>query len=88
MDEDTPLDPMSLMSHFSVSTIIVSFIFGVIGIYLFRFGKKTLNYPVIFTSVAMMVYPMFTTGWFQDWGVGIGLCALAYYFTKTANQTG
>jgi len=88
LDEENLADPMAMLSHFSMSTIIVSFIFGVIGIYVFRHGKKTLNYPVIFISIAMMIYPMFTSGWILDWGVGLGLCGAAYYFDKNANQTG
>ena len=87
--EDIDLEnPMAALSHFSMSTIIVSFLFGVIGIYVFRHGKKTLNYPLIFTSVAMMSYPLFTSGWLMDWGVGIALCALAYYLNQNANLTG
>ncbi|MGZ3721758.1 MAG: hypothetical protein ACXVA9_02430 [Bdellovibrionales bacterium] len=89
MDEEDLANPLgSMLSHFSVSTIIVSFVFGVIGIYVWRHGKKTSNYKVIFTAIAMMIYPMFTSGWIMDWAVGIGLCWLAYYFDSNANLTG
>jgi hypothetical protein len=88
MDMDDQLaDPMAMLSHFSMSTIIVSFVFGVIGLFVFRHAKKNLNYPLLFTSIAMMIYPMFTAGWILDWGVGIFLCALAYYLNENHNLT-
>ena len=80
--------PMDLGLHFSASQIIASLIFGVIGIYVFRLGKRNLNYPLIFVSIALMVYPMFTSGPLQDWGIGIGLCAVAFQLHKNANLTG
>lgn len=87
MDEQT-VDPLSLLSNFSMSTIIVSFVFGVIGFYVFIYGKKTANYKLIFTAIAMMIYPMFTSGWLMDWAVGLGLCGLAYYLKNNADLTG
>jgi predicted permease len=83
-------DPFAMLSHFSTAAIVCSFIFTVIGIYLFRYGKKQLNYPIIFIAVAMMIYPMFTltAGWFINLGIGASLCAFAYYFDQNANLTG
>jgi hypothetical protein len=88
MDLDEGLGGLGLGFHFSVSQIIASLLFGIIGFYVFRFGKRTLNYCVILTGVALMIYPLFTSGPLQDWGVGILLCGLAYYFHSTANRTG
>lgn len=82
------LDTTGLDFHFTTSQVIASLLFSVIGIYLFRLGKKTASYSLAFTSIALMVYPMFTTGWLQDWGVGLLLCGLAYYFHNYANLTG
>ena len=62
---------------FSFSGLMSSFIFGVIGIYLFREGKRRLNFAVLFIGIALMIYPYFTHGPLLDWGVGIGLCFLA-----------
>jgi hypothetical protein len=64
---------------FSYSALMSSFIFGVIGLYLFRAGKKMTNYVWMAIAVALMVYPMLVHGWFLDWGIGIALCAVAYY---------
>jgi hypothetical protein len=90
MNEDIDLaNPFgSLLSHFTMSQILASFIFGVIGIYVFRHGKKTSNWKVCFVAIALMLYPMFTTGWMWDWGVGIGLCWLAHYLDTHENLTG
>lgn len=87
-DEMDISNPMGMLPHFSASQILASLIFSVIGIYVFRHGKKTLNYPVILTGVVMMIYPLFTSGWLQDWGVGIALCMAAYYFNERGNSTG
>jgi multisubunit Na+/H+ antiporter MnhE subunit len=88
MDDVDLANPMGMLSHFSISQIIASLIFSVIGIYVFRHGKKTTNYPLIFTAIAMMAYPLFTKGWLQDWGVGLVLCGIAYYFNENHNLTG
>jgi hypothetical protein len=64
---------------FSFSAIMSSFIFGVIGFYLLRDGRKKENYTWIFIGVGLMVYPLFVHGPWLDWGVGFGLCWLAYY---------
>jgi hypothetical protein len=84
VDENLPMD---LGFHFSTSQIVASLLFGVIGFYVFRFGKKTLNYRVIFCGVGLMVYPLFTSGPLQDWGVGCALCGAAYYFHQNGNMT-
>lgn len=81
-------DFSSLGFHFTWSQIIASLFFGVVGFFVFKHGKKDLNYSLIFTGIALMIYPMFTSGWVQDWGVGVILCGLAYYFDKNHNLTG
>jgi hypothetical protein len=90
MEEDVDLaNPFgSLLSHFTLSQMAASFIFGVIGIYVFRHGKKTANVKLVFVAVVMMAYPMFTSGWMWDWGIGIALCWLAHYLDQNENITG
>jgi multisubunit Na+/H+ antiporter MnhE subunit len=66
--------------RFTASSLIAGFIFGVIGIYLFREGKRQVNYTWVFTGMGMMVYTMFTQAAWQDWGIGLALCAAAYYY--------
>ena len=85
MDQDMPLD---FGIHFTWSQIIASLVFTVVGVYVFKLGKKTLNYPLIFTAAAMLIYPVFTHSVLQDWGIGLALCGLAYYFHSNSNLTG
>lgn len=74
------LNPLGL--NFSLSTIAAGFVFGVIGFYLFRYAKKKVNYPLILISVLLMTFNMFTSSPWQDWGVGVVLCAIAYYISQ------
>jgi hypothetical protein len=60
--------------------IVCSLIFSVIGVWLFRKAKKETNFTLLFIAVALMFYSYFTKGPLADWGVGLGLCGLAYYF--------
>lgn len=64
---------------FSFSSLLASFTFGVIGIAVFREGKKRAEFDLIFIGIAMMVYPYFTNGPWMDWGIGLLLGALAYF---------
>ena len=83
MDEtDLPIDPNQVASlfHFTASGLISGLLFGIIGMYVFRQGKKRLNFKVTFLGIAMMVYPYFTKGPWGDWGIGIALCAATSYF--------
>ena len=64
----------------SFSGVMSAFIFGVIGFYLCKEGRKHVNYAWLFIGIALMVYPIFVHGPLLDWGLGFGLCALAYYY--------
>ena len=60
MDETgLPVDATQISSllNFTASGIISGLLFGIIGMYVFRQGKKRLNFKVTFLGVAMMVYP-------------------------------
>ena len=68
---------------FTASSLISGFVFGVIGIYLFRAGKKEVSFSWVLIAIALMSYTFFTAGtaygaWL-DWGIGLALCALAYW---------
>lgn len=68
----------SLM-HFSASSLIAGLIFSVIGFWLYKEGRRRTNLSLVVIAVLLMLYPMFTQNPWQDWGVGISLCALAKY---------
>ena len=68
---------------FSPSSLIAGFVFGVFGLYLFRWGKKDANFSHLFTGLALMIYPYFVSGVFLTWGIGFSLLGVAYF---TRNQ--
>lgn len=70
---------MASSLDFSISSIFSSIIFGIVGMWLVRQGKRNLNFRILAIGLAMMFYPYFTKSIFADWSIGIGLCGLAYY---------
>ena len=75
MDDNPALE---LLSGFSVSALIAGVIFGIVGYYVYRWGKKNFNMRVRLIGVALMIYPYLTPTAFLTWAVGFGLCFLAY----------
>ncbi|MFZ3230414.1 MAG: hypothetical protein WA160_09425 [Pseudobdellovibrio sp.] len=47
--------------------------------WLFRQGRRNLNHSILIIGICLMAYPYFTSGPWGDWGIGVALCALAYY---------
>ncbi len=66
--------------NFSVSSLFAGLIFGIIGWYIFKHGRKTANNHFVFIGIVLMIYPYFTKGPLADWGIGAGLCGLAYHY--------
>jgi hypothetical protein len=67
------------MSSISISSFMASFVFSVIGIWLFREGKRRSEVRLMLIAMAMMTYTYFTATPLADWGIGLGLCGLTYY---------
>ena len=65
---------------FSPGTLLVAFIFGVIGFYLFRAGKRSVNYAWVWLGVGLMAFPLFVDGVWLTWFTGLALCGVAYYY--------
>jgi dolichol kinase len=74
-----PLEDFVGMIDFSFSSLASGLIFGAVGLWMFREGKRLEKTHAIFIGVALMIYPYFTKGPAADWGVGFCLCGLAYY---------
>ncbi len=68
------------ISSFSVSALVGSLIFSVIGLYVYRLGKKASNSPQVYVGVSLMIYSYFTPTALLTWGAGIALCGAAYYY--------
>ena len=65
-----------------MGTIMGGFFFGIIGMYLFREGKKQMNVRILVISMALMVYPWFVSGALWVWIVGAALSAAAYFVLR------
>lgn len=71
---------ISDLTGFSVSAIVASLIFSIVGIYVFRKGKKEAHTPHVYIGLALMIYGYFTPTAIMAWGVGAALCGAAYYY--------
>jgi hypothetical protein len=60
---------------FSANSIMVSLVVGIVGLSLFRYGKKEERLPHLFGGIALMVYPMFVSGAAMMTAVGAGIVA-------------
>lgn len=66
--------------NFSISSLLAGLIFGVIGMWLFKTGRRKNNIQLIVISLLMMSYSFFTRSEIQDWGIGLLLCSASYYY--------
>ena len=61
-----------------LSLLFCGFVFGVIGVWMFRQGKKNANVTAIVIAIALMIYPYFVSNIWLAWLIGISLCFIAY----------
>ncbi len=62
----------------SISYIIAGIFFGMIGLIIFKEGKKRSSTELFFLGVALMVYPYFITDDIWVWVVGVLLTAVSF----------
>lgn len=65
---------------FSASYILAGILFGIIGLLIFKEGKKRTIAELYFIGIALMIYPYFITHDVLVWVVGIALTAVAFKF--------
>ena len=65
---------------FSPWGLFGGFVFSVIGLYVFRYGKKEAKYDVMLIGIALMVYSYFTPTAILTWVTGGILMGAAYDF--------
>ena len=68
------------MGDISLSSLAASFVFGVIGFWLFKEGKRRTEVRLVIIGITMIGYSYFTGSPLADWGIGLGLCGLAYFY--------
>lgn len=66
------------MPEISMSSFMASFLFSVIGFWLFKEGRRRAEVRLTLIGVSLMGYSYFTSSPAADWGIGLGLCGLAY----------
>ena len=66
--------------NFSVSSLFAGLVFSVIGLYVFRIGKRETDVKLISLGIVLMLYTYFTKTAAQDWIIGAALCGMSYYF--------
>ncbi|UYL07856.1 hypothetical protein B9G69_012450 [Bdellovibrio sp. SKB1291214] len=77
----SPLETMqSLGLDYSVGALIAGTIFGLIGIWLFRKGRRESHMPNVMVGLGLMIYPLFVTSTLYTWVVGLLLCGVSYYY--------
>ena len=70
------LDPMNF--KFDTSAMIAGLLFGIVGYWLFREGRRRDQSKILWIGVALMIYPYFFESAKATWAVGIALCGAAY----------
>ncbi len=65
---------------FNWTNLIFGFIFGLVGLYAFKYGWKEKSVKPSLIGVALMVYPYFVSNTWVSIIIGLALCALLYYW--------
>ena len=61
---------------------IAGFLFGVVGMAYFVYGKKQQAWMPLFCGLALIIYPYFVSNLIVMMGVGIALIVLPYFFRR------
>lgn len=67
------------LGGFSLGTILVAVVFGLVGFAAFRFGKKNGEPRQLFLGIALMAYGYFVTNVWVSLGVGVLLTLLLFF---------
>jgi hypothetical protein len=62
----------------SFASLMAGLIFGGIGFWMIKEGKRRGELNIGFIGFALLVYTYFMPSPWLDWGVGIALCLLAW----------
>ncbi len=74
------MDASSGGMGFNWVKLLFSFVFGIIGIYAFNYGRKEKNYKPVVIGIALMGYPYFVSNTILMVAIGVGLSAALYYW--------
>lgn len=74
------LNNLPLDLSFDVPSLIAGLIFGIVGLYVFRRGRKESSMRLVMLGLALMIYPYFVDGATLNWVVGFLLSGASYYY--------
>ena len=75
------LDPGAILGQFSLATIVIAVVFGIVGYAAFRHGKKNGEPRPLFLGVALMAYGYFVTNAWVSLAIG-ALLTLFLFFPR------
>lgn len=67
------------MLNISISSIFAAILFGAVGLWMLREGKRKGDMRVVVIGLLLMTYGYVSPNPWFDWGIGAGLCYLAYH---------
>jgi MFS family permease len=74
-------DPGSLLEGFSLYTILLAVLFGLVGFAAFRYGRKNHEPRPLFIGIALMAYGYFVTNAWISLAIG-SLLTLGLFFPR------
>lgn len=74
------LNNLPLDLSFDVPSLIAGLVFGIVGLYVFRRGRKESSMRLVMLGLALMIYPYFVDGATLNWVVGFLLSGASYYY--------
>lgn len=74
------LNNLPLDLSFDVPSLIAGLVFGIVGLYVFRRGKKESSMRLVMLGLALMIYPYFVEGATLNWLVGFLLSGASYCY--------
>jgi len=77
MNELKQLETLGLVLP-SAAYIFGAILFGIIGYVAFRRGRKTSSAALIWTGLALMLYPYAVSQTWMLWVLGVALCGWVY----------
>ena len=73
------LDLGNLVGGFSLATILLAVLFGLVGFAAFRYGKKNAEPRPLFLGIALMAYGYFVTNAWASLAIGSVLTLLIFF---------
>lgn len=73
------LDLDKLVGGFSLATILLAVLFGLVGFAAFRYGKKNAEPRPLFLGIALMAYGYFVTNAWISLAIGSVLTLLIFF---------